>query len=121
MEKYVQDIRLKQWGELIEAANSSGLPRKVWLEENRISKDAFYYWQRKVRKYYAEQNGLVPAVSANRDSAKLIEVPIARSASSSITVAPAAVIRIGSMAVEISPSATAEFMEGLGRMIRNAL
>ena len=120
MEKYVQDIRLKQWSELIEAANSSGLPRKVWLEENRISKDAFYYWQRKVRKYYAELKGLVPA-SANTDSAKLVEVPIARSATGSITMAPAAVIRIGSMAVEISPSATAEFMEGLGRMIRNAL
>ena len=120
MEKYVQDIRLKQRSELIEAANSSGLPRKVWLEENRISKDAFYYWQRKVRKYYAELNGLVPA-SANIDSAKLVEVPIARSATGSITMAPAAVIRIGSMAVEISPSATAEFMEGLGRMIRNAL
>lgn len=119
MEKYVQDIRLKQWYEVIEAANSSGLPRKVWLEENGISKDAFYYWQRKVRKYYAEQNGLVPAV-ANTDRANLVEVPLARP-SAGVTVAPAAVIRIGSMAVEISSNATAEFMEGLGRMIRNAL
>ena len=58
MEKYVQDIRLKQWCELIEAANSSGLPRKQWLKDNGISKDAFYYWQRKVRRYYAEQNGM---------------------------------------------------------------
>ena len=118
MEKYVQEIRLKQWCELIEASNSSGLPRKQWLKENGISKDAFYYWQRKVRRYYAEQNGLVPAV-ANTDLS-LVEVPIARQ-TAGVAVSPAAVIRIGSMTVEISPDASGEFMESLGRMIRNAL
>ena len=77
MERYVQDIRLKQWCEIIKAANQSGLPRRQWLSENGIGKDAFYYWQRKVRKYYAEQNGLVPTAT---DSAKsnLVEVPVAR-------------------------------------------
>ena len=119
MEKYVRDIRLKQWCELIESANSSGLPRKQWLKDNGISKDAFYYWQRKVRRYYAEQNGLVPAVS-NTDRVSLVEVPIARQ-TAGVVVSPAAVIRIGSMTVEISPDASGVFMESLGRMIRNAL
>ena len=120
MERYVQDIRLKQWCEVIKAANQSGLPRHQWLSENGIGKDAFYYWQRKVRKYYAEQNGLVPTAT---DSAKsnLVEVPVARSSVNRMEVSPAAVIRIGSMSVEISPDATAEFMESLGRMIHNAL
>ena len=119
MEKYVQDIRLKQWSELIEAANRSGQSRKEWLKENGISKDAFYYWQRKVRRYYAEENGLMPAVG-NTDKVSLVEVPLARP-TSGITAGPAAVIRIGNMAVEISPNASGEFMERLGRMIRNAL
>ena len=119
MEKYVEEIRLKQWCELIEAANRSGLPRKEWLKENGISKDAFYYWQRKVRRYYAEQNGLVPAV-AKTDKVSLVEVPLARQVTG-MAVTPAAVIRIGSIAVEISPNVSAEFMENLGRMIRNAL
>ena len=119
MEKYVQDIRLKQWCELIEAANSSGLSRKQWLKENGISEDAFYYWQRKVRRYYAEQNGLMPAV-ANTDKVSLVEVPMARPVTG-MAVTPAAVIRIGGMTVEISPDASGEFMERLGRMIRNAL
>ena len=119
MEKYVQEIRLKQWCELIEAANRSGLPRKQWLQENGISKDAFYYWQRKVRRYYAEQNGLMPAVG-NTDKVSLVEVPLARP-TPGISAGPAAVIRIGNMAVEISPNASGEFMERLGRMIRNAL
>ena len=119
MEKYVQDIRLKQWCELIEAANSSGQPRKEWLQENGISKETFYYWQRKVRRYYAEQNGLVQ-VATSIDKVSLVEVPMAQ-ARPGVSVAPAAIIRIGSMAVEISPNASGEFMESLGRMIRNAL
>ena len=119
MEKYVQDIRLKQWCELIEAANSSGLPRQQWLQENGISKDAFYYWQRKVRRYYAEQSGLVPA-AAGTEKVSLVEVPLARPATG-MGVTAAAVIRIGSMSVEISANASAEFMENLGRMIHNAI
>lgn len=119
MEKYVQEIRLKQWCELIEAANRSGLPRKQWLQENGISKDAFYYWQRKVRRYYAEQNGLVPTV-ASTDKVCLVEVPLTHTATGTALI-PSAIIRVGSMAVEISPNASAEFMESLGRMIRNAL
>ena len=107
MEKYVQDIRLQQWAEIIDAANKSGQTRKQWLAENGITKDAFYYCQKKVRKQYAEQNGLV-------------EVPVCRASGCSSTAA-AAVIRIGGMSVEISSSASAEFMENLGRMIRNAL
>ena len=119
MEKYVHDIRLKKWCELIEAANSSGLPRKQWLQENGNSKDAFYYWQRKVRKYYAEQNGMMTAV-ANTGKVSLVEVPMALPMPG-VPVSSAVIIRIGSMAIEISSNASAEFMESLGRMIRNAL
>lgn len=119
MEKYVQDIRLQQWSELINSANKSGLSRKEWLEQNGISKDAFYYWQRKVRKYYAERKGLLPAVQ-EASTGKLVEVPVARVAMSPLQMS-AAVIRIGNLSVEVSPNASAEFMENLGRMIRNAL
>lgn len=61
----------------------------------------------------------MPAV-ANADKVSLVEVPLARPVAG-MGVTPAAVIRIGSMAVEISPNVSAEFMENLGRMIRNAL
>ena len=119
MEKYVQDIRLQQWAEIIDAANKSGQSRKQWLSENGISKDAFYYWQKKVRKHYAGQNGLVPA-AGDGNHAGLVEVPVYRGAVG-CQVIPAAIIRVGSMSVEINPSAPAEFMENLGRVIRNAL
>ena len=40
-DKYVQDVRLQQWAEIIDAVNKSGQTRKQWLAENEISKDAF--------------------------------------------------------------------------------
>lgn len=121
MEKYVQDIRLQEWSKIIAAANESGIPRMQWLEENNITKDTFYYWLKKVRKYWAEQQGLVPASKDEPNNNKLVEVPVAKATAKRMEDQPAAIIRIGSMSIEISSVATPEFMEGLGRMIRNAL
>lgn len=120
MEKYVQEIRIKQWSELIESANNSLLTRKQWLEKNGISKDAFYYWLRKVRKYYAEQNGLIPTTEDSK-TMSLVEVPIAHVPKNATTQTTAAIIRVGNMTIEINSEASTEFMENLGRMIRNAL
>lgn len=120
MEKYVQDVRIKQWSEIIEAANSSPLPRREWLKANGISKDAFYYWQRKVRKAYAEEKGLVPR-SSGAGSSSLVEIPVIRERTNAPLQTAAAVIRVGGITVEVSSLASAEFMENLGRMIRNAL
>lgn len=44
-------VRISQWGLLIKAANESSLSRAEWCKTNGISENAFYYWQRKVRKY----------------------------------------------------------------------
>ena len=120
MEKYIQEIRLKQWAEIIESANKSGLPRRQWLEENGITKDAFYYWYRKVRRYYAEQKGIMP-VANEGTSYELVEVPVVAKPDIPATEVPAAIIRMGSVSVEINQSASANFMENLGRMIRYAL
>lgn len=92
-----------------------------WLKENNITKDAFYYWLHKVRAYWAEQQGLVPAEKAESKDQKLVEVPVVKPVVSQNDVSPAAIIRIGSMSIEINASATSEFMEGIGRMIHNAL
>lgn len=121
MEKYVQDIRLQQWCGIIEAANKSKVSRKQWLDENGITRDAFYYWQRKVRKYYAQKNGLIPADASDSEKCCMVELPVAYATGNNKDSAPAAIIRIGNMSIEISPKATAEFMENLGRMIHNAL
>ncbi len=44
-------VKINQWGMMIKAANESPLGRADWCKANGVSESAFYYWQRKVRKY----------------------------------------------------------------------
>ena len=44
-------FKIKEWAELVKSANESPLTRSEWCKENNISEGAFYYWQRRVRKY----------------------------------------------------------------------
>lgn len=119
MEQYVQEIQLRRWAEIIKAANESNMPRMNWLQENGISRDAYYYWRKKVRKYYAEQAGILPACETGLVEIPMHKVAVQDAASQKPTTA--ATIHIGNMNIEISNAASAEFMENLGRMIRSAL
>jgi len=48
-------VKLAQWAQIIQSANESTLGRKEWCAENGITESAFYYWQRRVRKYALEK------------------------------------------------------------------
>ena len=41
--------RLEQWTELIRNRQSSGMTTEGWCEANGVTRDAYYYWLRKVR------------------------------------------------------------------------
>ena len=51
MDKSTYQVRLSHWVQVVQAANTRppGQFLKDWLLENDISKDQYYYWQRKVR------------------------------------------------------------------------
>ena len=126
MEQYVHNVKLQHWIKLIEDANTSCLSRHEWLEANGITKDAFYYWQRKVRRYYAEQYGMIPSSAGDGKGYGVVEVPIATSTPKALVTyenetVTAATVHIGNMTIEINSAATSEFMESLGRMIKNAI
>ena len=40
---------LKKWAAIIKECRSSGMKILQWLEINNISKDQYYYWQRKLK------------------------------------------------------------------------
>lgn len=124
LEKYIEEMRLRQWANVIRSANESRLPRTVWLEQNGIPRYTFYYWLNKVRTQYAEQNGLIPIEKEKNHVTErnLVEVPIVQSDTiKKDDMVPAAIIHIDRIYVEISPTASAEFLDNLGRMIHNAL
>jgi hypothetical protein len=52
-------IRLQNWTLTIKDRQSSGLSVKDYCEQHSISKDAYYYWLRKVREAALAESGFV--------------------------------------------------------------
>ncbi len=45
-----QEYRKQQWIQVIRDCRESGLSNREYLEQKGISRDRFYYWQRRLRK-----------------------------------------------------------------------
>ena len=54
MDKFVMDIRLKQWIPILEAQARSGLDKQTFCKQNGISRGLFFKWQRILRERIAE-------------------------------------------------------------------
>jgi hypothetical protein len=52
-------IRLQNWALTIKDRQSSGLSVKDYCEQHSISKDAYYYWLRKVKEAALAESGFV--------------------------------------------------------------
>ncbi len=50
VQEKTNQIRLKHWTQVVQQCKSSGIPTKDWIRDHGITKDQYYYWQRKVRK-----------------------------------------------------------------------
>lgn len=49
LDQIVKNVRIRQWMEMIQQQKNSGLGVTAWCNEKGLSKNAFYYRQRKVR------------------------------------------------------------------------
>lgn len=47
--KIAKEYRLRQWTQIIQARMESGKSVKDFCEDSGVSKNAYYYWQRKLR------------------------------------------------------------------------
>ena len=44
-----KQYQFAKWTEIIKSSKSSGMMVSEWLKQNNISKDQYYYWQRKLK------------------------------------------------------------------------
>lgn len=59
---------LKKWAAIIKECRSSGMKILQWLEINNISKDKYYYWQRKLKETCID--------TFERQAATFVELPV---------------------------------------------
>lgn len=71
---------LKKWAAIIKECRSSGMKILQWLEINNISKDQYYYWQRKLKETCID--------TLERQAAAFVELPVTKEvpASTELTV-----------------------------------
>ena len=111
---------LKEWAAIIKECRSSGMKMHQWLEIKNISKDQYYYWQRKLKETCID--------TLERQAATFVELPVTKesSASTELTVTHsvcenknddssfkdnsiAAVIKTNGVTFEITKTATPDF------------
>lgn len=63
MDAAVMEFRIKQWIPLFEEQARSGLGKEDWCEANGISRNAFFKWQREIRRYMLANNLKVPNIA----------------------------------------------------------
>ena len=113
---------LKKWAAIIKECRSSGMKILQWLEINNISKDQYYYWQRKLKETCID--------TLERQTATFVELPVTKEVpeSTELTVTHtvcknddsyfkdnmiAAVIKTNRVTFEITNTATPDFIKNL--------
>ena len=71
---------LKKWAAIIKECRSSGMKILQWFEINNISKDKYYYWQKKLKETCID--------TFERQAATFVELPVTKevTASTELTV-----------------------------------
>ena len=127
MDKIAHEVRAQEWFSIIQACNSSGLPKKQWCEENGLPVRKFFYWQKRIRAgLYKEAKekdaGLVPAVPVQTTAlapsfAEIPATPVALTQGDPFQ--PDAVIKVGNISIQIANTATTELLERIGSTLLN--
>ena len=70
-----RQIRLNEWAAIIKDCKASGQKVDIYCEQHGLSRDAYYYWLRKVKEAALIQTGFVelPALAPEQPSAKIPE------------------------------------------------
>ena len=64
----------EQWEKLITDCQGSGLKVDDWCEENHVSRHAYYYWLRKIRKEACDS--VLPAIPKQNSSVAFAKVEV---------------------------------------------
>ena len=121
-----KQVKLQYWLDVIRQCRASGLTNQVWCEQHDISLKSYYYWIAKIRKMALEElprkrNGSRPVMEQTvllPDGApEFTEVSL--HGRQDFSAAPAAVLHIGTVTVELFEDTSRELLEAIMKAVRS--
>ena len=121
-----KQVKLQYWLDVIRQCRASGLTNQVWCEQHDISLKSYYYWLAKIRKLALEElprkrNGSRPVMEQTvllpDAAAEFTEVSLR--GRQDFTAAPAAVLHIGTVTVELFEDTSRELLEAIMKAVRS--
>ena len=121
-----KQVKLQYWLDVIRQCRASGLTNQVWCEQHDISLKSYYYWIAKIRKMALEElprkrNGSRPVMEQTAllpdEAAEFTEVSLR--GRQDFTAAPAAVLHIGTVTVELFEDTPRELLEAVLKAVRS--
>ena len=106
-------FRMEQWEKLIIDRQNSGLHIDEWCEKNQISRHAYYYWLRKIRKKACES--VLPAMSKQNTPVSFAKVELQPHQSS----AAAITIQFQSATIEVKDGTSPQTIEAVLTALKN--
>lgn len=128
MDQSTHIVRRKMWQKIVlECQNRpSGMSAKQWLIDNDINEKSYYYWQRKLRTGFFENNSEVTELStpASKEELSFVEItkPNKRIPSEELSslVHPTAVIKAGSITIAITNDISDSLLSKIVREVSHA-
>ena len=127
-----KQYNLRKWAQIIKECKSSGEKVMDWIESHNISKDQYYYWQRRLKDAYMDSNlqqspAFVELTVAEDDNATALTVKGTCSngihkhtETKDCNQDTGAVIEYRGIAIRISSGASAEFIKNLREAVADA-
>ncbi len=121
-----KQVKLQYWLDVVRQCRASGLTNQVWCEQHDISLKSYYYWIAKIRKLALEElprkrNGSRPVMEQTvllpDAAAEFTEVSLR--GRQDFTAAPAAVLHIGTVTVELFEDTSRELLEAIMKAVRS--
>ena len=121
-----KQVKFQYWLDVIRQCRASGLTNQAWCEQHDISLKSYYYWIAKIRKMALEElprkrNGSRPVMEQTvllpDAAAEFTEVSLR--GRQDFTAAPAAVLHIGTVTVELFEDTSRELLEAVMKAVRS--
>jgi hypothetical protein len=98
------EFRLKQWTQIIQTCQSSGMTVVGWCNQNNVNTKSYYYWLRRIRSMACESG----ALATQRNEQPIVPVVFRQTKPSA-----AITIHLPSISVDIHDGASRETIEAV--------